>query len=119
RQHKSGKLRDKIPTHERPRTAEGKLLTPKQIRARARRRMKRAELMSTQEFEALHKPIEDWDLEELARGRPRNSRGTFSGPKPKWVNREIHEKAMEMYKAAVKSEMNSMTVDVIDAMRQI
>lgn len=122
RMHKSGKLRDRIPSNQRPLTADGKLLTPKQIRARARRRMKRAEIMTTQEQEVIfRKPIEEWDLEELSRGRPRNAHGNFRGPKPQWITREVHEASMERFKTAIKSEMNATTVsamEVVTAMLQ-
>lgn len=119
-QHSSGNVRDRLPTPEPPRTADGKLLTPKQIRARARRKMQRKEVMTDQEMEHLYqKPIEDWDLEELARGRPRNAKGTFSGPRPKWINAQVHEAAMERYKAAVKTDMRATTVDALEALKWI
>lgn len=118
RQHRSGKLRDKIPTDQRPLTADGKLLTPRQVRARARRRMARAEIMSDQEMEVIfRKPIDEWDLEELARGRPRSIDGSFRGPKPKWITRAVHEQSMERFKAAVKSDMNATTVDAMTSLR--
>jgi hypothetical protein len=114
RQHKSGKQRDRLPTGERPMTADGKVLTPKQIRARARRRANRAEIMTREEADYLYqKPIEEWDTEELARGRPRNSKGSFSGPKPKWISAAVHEQAMERFTAVVKEEMNATTVDAL------
>lgn len=120
RQHNSGRPKDHLPRAERPRTADGKLLTPKQIRARARRKMKRKEFITEQEQEYLYqKPIEDWDMEELARGRPRNAKGTFTGPRPKWINAQVHEMAMERYTAAVKTDMRSSTVDALDAIRYI
>jgi hypothetical protein len=120
RQHKSGKIQDKLPTREAPRTGDGKVLTPKQIRARARRRMKRADIMSDQEIEYLYqKPIAEWDLEELSRGRPRNNRGTFSGPAPKWINAAVHEEAMERYTAAVKSDLNATTVDALQVLKHL
>lgn len=120
RQHKTGRPQDRLPPSIRPRTADGKLLTPKQIRARARRKMARKEVMSEQEMEYLYqKPIEDWDMEELARGRPRNSKGTFTGPRPKWINAQVHEQAMEKYTAAVKTDMRATTVDALGAIRWI
>lgn len=120
RQHKSGVPRDRLDPQTRPRTAEGKLLTPKQIRARARRKMKRKEFLTEQEQEYLYqKPIEDWDMEELARGRPRNSKGTFTGPRPKWINAQVHEMAMERYTAAVKTDMRSTTVDALETLKWI
>ena len=106
-------------TDPKPRGKDGKLLTPKQIRARARRRMARNEPMNQEEFEWLYKPIEEWDLEELARGRPRNAQGKFSGPAPKWVDRTIHEKAMEKYTAALKTNMRATTVDAMTMIQEL
>lgn len=127
RLHKSGKIRDRGNARDyRPINAEGKLLTPKQIRARARRqaakkgkRARNQPLMSETEFEALYKPIEEWDLEELARGRPRSSDGGFRGRKPGWITREVHERAMEMFQMAIKTEMSTMSITGLDTLRYI
>lgn len=120
RQHKSGKIQHRLPAEEPPRTGDGKLLTPKQIRARARRKMARSERLSDQEMEYLYqKPIDEWDNEELARGRPRGKDGRFGGPKPKWINAQVHEEAMERFAGIVKSEMNATTVDALQVLRDI
>ena len=120
RQHKSGKQRDRLPGDQRPVTASGKLLTPKQIRARARRKAKRAEIMSDQEREYLYrKPIEDWDLEELARGRPRDRNGGFKGRPPKWVSGAVHEQAMERFTSAVKGGMQVTTIDALRVLTEL
>ncbi len=120
RQHNSGNPQDSLPARKMPVTAEGKMLSPKQIRARARRKAKRHEVMSQQELDYLYeKPVEEWDMEELARGRPGNSRGGFSGPKPKWITAAVHERSMERYTAAVKTDMQATTVDALDAIRWI
>ena len=118
RYYPSGKYQDNYVKPERPVTADGKLLTEKQIRARIRRRSKREESASEQELAYLYpqKPLEDWDLEELAKGRPRNKHGTFTGRKPSWITREIHEKAMERYALLVKDNMNSITVKALKFM---
>ena len=119
RMHSSGNPQDDFGGEDRrPRTAEGKLLTAKQIRARARRKANRANIMSTQEQEVIfRKPIDEWDLEELSRGRPRSKDGHFRGPKPRWITREVHEQSMELFKAALKTEMNHTTVSAIDVIR--
>lgn len=122
RLHKSGRIRDRgNAADHRPVNEEGKLLTPKQIRARARRRAekKRRTLMSEAEFEALYKPIDEWDLEELARGRPRNVDGNFRGRKPDWVNREVHERSMELFIEMTKSEMGALTPNALDSLRWV
>lgn len=125
RQHKSGKIRHRGNASDaRPVNEEGKLLTPKQIRARARRRAARGSksrkpIMSELEFEALYKPIEDWDLEELARGRPRDVDGGFRGRKPSWITREVHERAMEQFQLAIKTEMGVMGTTALDTLRYV
>lgn len=120
RQHPSGVFQDYLPRRGAPRTAEGKLLTPKQIRARARRKGKRSEIMSSQELEYLYqKPMDEWDLEELAQGRPKNEKGHFRGPKPAWISSAVHEEAMNKYTSAVKTSMRATTVDALDVLNQI
>jgi hypothetical protein len=123
RLHKSGKIRDRgHASDHRPVNEEGKLLTPKQIRARARRRAAkkgRKALMSEQEFEALYKPVEEWDMEELARGRPRNAEGTFRGRKPGWVTREVHERSMEVFTDMVKGEMGGLAPSALNTLRWV
>lgn len=122
RQHRSGKLRHRgNAADHRPVSADGKLLTPKQIRARARRaaERKRPKAMSEAEFDALYKPIDEWDLEELSRGRPRNVDGNFRGRKPTWITREVHERAMEQFQLAIKTEMSTSSITALDTLRYI
>jgi hypothetical protein len=55
---------------------------PAQVRNRIRRRGHDIE----RDIAILYKkPIEEWDLEELARGKPRNKVGNFSGRPPEWI----------------------------------
>lgn len=108
------------PVNDPPRDDKGKLLTPKQIRARIRRKVKRSEIASPQEIAALYKkPISEWDMEELANGRPKNAAGKFSGPKPSWVTQAVHEESMKLYTAAVKSSMRGTTVDALEVIKSI
>lgn len=106
-----------------PHTTEGLLLTPRQIRARARRRLRRQakrQIATTeQEFNALYKPIEEWDMEELARGRPRSSNGKFAGRTPSWITREVHERAMDRFKMLVKTELSTHTVKAMQTIEWI
>lgn len=123
RLHASGVLRDPgNAVDRRPVTADGKLLTPKQIRARARRAARkkgRKNRISELEFDTLYKPIEEWDLEELARGRPRNVDGNFRGRKPTWITREVHERAMEQFQLAIKTEMGTQSITALDTLRWV
>lgn len=119
REHASGNPQDGAELSK-PIGSDGKLLTPKQIRARARRKGKRMTMFTVEETNALYrKPVEEWDLEELARGRPRNSRGGFTGTKPGWVSPEVHEAAMEKYILAVKTDMRVNTTTALDTIREL
>ena len=98
-----------------PRDRRKLVMTPKQIRARARRTKR----MSKEEFEALYKPVEEWDEEELARGRPRDRSGHFRGPPPQWLTREVHEKAMERFKHIIRLEVNELGSVAMGVIRNI
>lgn len=67
---------------------------PHRIRARLRRQGK----MFDRDIElyAQHagfKPVSEWDLTELAKGRPRTKAGDFRGRSPKWLTLEIQREA--------------------------
>lgn len=70
---------------------------PHQIRNRLRRAAKgnkQRDGRMERDIEMLYKkPIDEWDLEELAHGRPRNDRGNFSGRPPGWVTPAIQKEA--------------------------
>ena len=82
---------------------------PKAIRNRTRRRGK----ITVEEFNTLYKPLDEWDEEELAKGRPRAKDGTFRGGAPQWLTREMHEHAMERFKAIIGDRMRSEAVTAI------
>jgi hypothetical protein len=91
-----------------------KSLTPKQIRARARRRAKRGKKPNDDELEILYgRPLEEWDDEELAHGRPRDRNGQFRGPKPKWISREMHELSLERFRDRVKEQGRVLTLPAL------
>lgn len=66
-------------------------LTPQQIDVLARK--EQSELNPTR----YRKPVEEWDLEELARGRPRAADGSFKGRNPKWVSSEVLEESRKRF----------------------
>lgn len=86
----------------RPRTSN----SAKQIRARARRKEK----MLAEELAMLWKPVDEWDHEELARGRPRDAAGGWRGKSPEWVSRAVHEEVLKRFQTVVKTEMNQHTL---------
>lgn len=77
---------------------------PKEIRDRLRRgtdRKRDLELMG-------YKPVPEWDMEELARGRPRNSNGSFRGASPSWLTEDIRAEALKRLKDNVFSELMAL-----------
>jgi hypothetical protein len=88
----------------------------KQIRRRARRGTK---LIAQAELESMYKPIEEWDAEELARGRPRDRKGGFSGKAPPYVTRAFHEQIVRRFQVVVKEQMAVHTVEALQVVRKI
>jgi hypothetical protein len=87
-----------------------KSLSKKQLRARARRQMQKSGRPAPDTVEKLYgKPLEEWDAEELARGRVRDKNGRFSGQAPKWMTREMHEKAMDRFRELISTEVRVHT----------
>lgn len=74
--------------------ATGLSVTPQQIRARIRRRgVNMSRDVDLYIEHAYKKPLAEWDLEELAKGRPRNKDGNFIGAPPKWVTPVVMREA--------------------------
>lgn len=96
-----------------------KNMSPKQIRARARRKGGMATLSQAEKVALLGKPLEEWDLEELARGRPRDKNGNFTGVAPKWITREMHEKSIELFKNMIRTDMQSHTILAMDTIKDL
>lgn len=98
---------------------EARSKNPKQIRARARRKGG-MDTLTTQEKQALlQKPMEEWDLEELAKGRPKDKNGKFTGRAPSWITRDMHEKSIEMFKELVRQDMRSHAVVALNVIRDM
>lgn len=68
---------------------------PSQIRNRLRRRVgpKYDEDIRLYSIHAYGKPVEEWDLEELARGQIRNKSGNFQGTRATWITPAIQKEA--------------------------
>lgn len=98
---------------------KAKVMTPKQIRARAKRAGGLNQVTETELKVLMRKPLEEWDLEELAKGRPKDKNGNFTGPIPHWVTRELHEKAMDRFKEMVRTDMQSHTIRAIEVLKEV
>ncbi len=98
----------------RPVNAQGRLMTGRQVRSRMRRKIQKGQKVDDETFEAwAGKPIDDWDIEELARGRPRDARGGFRGKPPKYMPRAVHERIAERFKMLVRDQLNQNAVQAL------
>lgn len=99
---------------DRPTNSQGKLMTAKQVRARARRKLQKGEKLDDETFDAwAGKPIDEWDIEELAKGRPRSADGKFRGMPPKYIPRAVHERIAERFKMMIRDQMNQNSVQAL------
>lgn len=81
----------------------------KQLRARARRAQKTKKIRQLEKaISETYKPITEWDDEELARGRPRCVDGTFRGPAPSYITRDVHEEAISRFKDVASSDLRAL-----------
>ena len=98
---------------------ENMLMSTAQVRRRANRRLKKGRRLTSEAMDILSKPVEDWDEEELARGRPRNAAGTFAGRPPKYIPREIHEQVLDRFKLLIRQRMNYQTLTALSTVQMV
>lgn len=65
------------------------------------------------------KPIEEWDLDELARGRPRDVGGGFRGQKPAWVTPQLEEEAYTRFRKWVKGELSGGSIRALNRIKDL
>jgi hypothetical protein len=87
----------------------------KRKRAKARRLAKKG----LEALQDAYKPVEEWDNEELARGRPRNVAGHFTGPEPKWMTAQLAEEAQKRFSKLNRGELRVMIEEGMPLIRKI
>lgn len=65
------------------------------------------------------KPMSEWDTEELARGRPRASDGSFRGDTPKWITPLIMDEAKRRLRTNSLETLTSKVIDAIEVVYKI
>lgn len=66
------------------------------------------------------KPVEEWDFEELQRGRPRKPDGTFQGgPKPKWIDAVIMAEVRKRLQLMARDEIAAYTSAALDMFKRL
>lgn len=71
------------------------------------------------DYEEIQKPVSEWDLEELAHGKPRNAAGNFRGIAPQFVTRAIHEEAVNTFRDRVKGEMQVSGLQALELLKKL
>lgn len=90
---------------------------PAQIRRRLRRSSQLQDGRRDRDIEMLYqKPISDWDIEELARGRPRNSVGDFRGATGSWITPAVQQEAK---RRLIDETMGKLTGHLNSAIRAV
>lgn len=90
-----------------------------------RKRLRKVESMREQDLQLLiendpkWKPLEQWDLEELARGRPRNKNGGFVGRGPAWITPMIVAEAQRRFKDQVFRGLTSYAEEALKVLYNI
>lgn len=91
-------------------------LRPKQVYARLRRGTLDPEIAR----ELLGgKPLEEWDLEELARGRPRHDVLGWGGPKPAWLTPDHEKEADRIFHRRIREDINAAAVPALKTILEI
>lgn len=88
---------------------------PSTVRGRVRKNASRLE----RDVAMLYRPIEQWDIEELARGRPRNKAGNFTGPSPRWLTPLIIKQAADRLRLLTKQELSVFSGDAVRVIHKL
>lgn len=93
---------------------------PDQIRRRIRRKTdKVADEVDYYIKTVYQKPIDEWDWEELARGRPRNSRGNFAGMAPKWITPLVIKEARHRLINGIYGDLGESAKYALQTLRRL
>lgn len=96
------------------------LATERQMYRRAKRKLERGDRLTDEEFATVCKPVEEWDIEELAKGYPKNSAGQFPGRPPSQLMRtEMSERVEALFKQHVRMSMRGSTVSALKVIQDI
>jgi hypothetical protein len=81
-------------------------------RRRAKAKARRADVSA--ELEIIYqKPLEQWDDEEIARGRPRAQDGTFRGSRPSYLTPAIQAERQRRLRQLMADELGTFAADAL------
>lgn len=65
------------------------------------------------------KPLDEWDMEELARGRQRDVNGEFKGRVISVIPRAIYEEAISRFKTMTQADIRALVPSAVDAIHEL
>lgn len=83
----------------------------KNARLRARRKTTKTDVSA--EIALLYKPLEEWDDEEITRGRPRDKDGGFRGNRPSWLTPAIQAERQRRLRQLMADELGTFAADAL------
>ena len=93
---------------------------PSQMRIRIRRKAGRADAEIEHYCRVVYnKPVEEWDWEELAKGRPRNAQGKFQGAPPKWITPHLLREARRRLVEGVYGELGVQSKYALETLNRL
>lgn len=89
------------------------------VQARIRRTKKRADELPAELENLGWKPVSEWDLEELARGRPKKADGTFGSKAPSWITPAILDEARKRHRQLIADDLRAYSHDALQVMHTL
>ena len=89
------------------------------VQARVRRIKKRSDELPAELENLGWKPVSEWDLEELARGRPKKADGTFGSKAPTWITPAILDEARRRHKTLIADDLRAYSHDALRVMHDL
>lgn len=93
---------------------------PEQMRRRIRRKAGKAEEEVEYYIKTIYKkPVEEWDWEELAHGRPRDKNGFMTGARPQWTGAHIVREARRRLIEGVYGDLGHSAKYALEVLRRL
>lgn len=93
---------------------------PRAARRRLRDNVDRLEEEIAKDIEIVYqKPIEEWDWEELSRGKPRGANGNFQGDKPHWITPAIQAEARRRMRMLTEDQLMTHAMEAITVLKDL
>ena len=96
------------------------MATDERRNARQRARHKIAKTDISAEIAAIYdKPIEQWDDEEITRGRPRSSDGTFRGRTPSFLTPALQAERQRRLRQLMTNDLGTFAADALRTIHSV